>query len=366
MANKPAGGNPPISPLHPWLAPLAGYSDVALRVLCREQGAAVTCTEMVSAKGLVYGARSRKKHSGTEDLLITTPREGFPAGPEADSPLVVQLFGEDPDFLGEAAAMLADRGFKYFDLNLGCSVPKVVKTGAGAALARNITTTTAAAKAMIKAAKGPVGFKIRLGWNREEENYLELARALEDEGAAWLCLHPRYSRQGFTGEADWSALAKLKKCVNIPVIASGDLFDAQSAVRCLGQSGANAVMFARGALNNPGIFKDFIGHMQNRAQEENPEQKARRLESIILRHAELARAMPDFSRPPRHDGNRPEGSLLKMRGAIPRYIKELPGSKALRTALATCRSWEEFYAQVREYFAGLGHITEEGTNKCGL
>lgn len=353
-----------ITPGRPWLAPLAGHSDLALRTLCREQGAAVACTEMVSAKGLVYGARSRKGSSPSDDLLLTTPPvgtlpDGFPAQGTADSPLVVQLFGEDPDFLGEAASMLADRGFEYFDLNLGCSVPKVIKTGAGAALARDINSAAAAARAMIRASEGRVGFKIRLGWSREEENYLELAKALENEGAAWITLHPRYSRQGFTGRADWAALDKLKKNVNIPVIASGDLFDAASAARCLRESGVDALMFARGALNNPGIFKELLEVLENGGREYSLAEKAGRLEALALRHAELARAMP--GQPPRKKRGeaRPDGSLLKMRGAIPRYIKEMPGSRAFRVALSACRDWDEFYALVRDFFTGVRETAKE-------
>lgn len=350
----------PISPKHPWLAPLAGHSDLALRVLCREQGAAVACTEMVSAKGLVYGARSRKGRSPSDDLLLTTPFEAFPAAASADAPLVVQLFGEDPDFLGEATAMLKERGFTYFDLNLGCSVPKVVKTGAGAALTRDVKSTVASARAMIAAAgEGLVGFKIRLGWNRDEENYLELAKALQDEGAGWITLHPRYSRQGFTGQADWTALERLKKNLTVPLIASGDLFDAPSAARCLRESGADAVMFARGALNNPGIFRDFLEILKDGGSEDSLEERANRLEALALRHAELARAMPEPPLRKKRGEARPAGSLLKMRGAIPRYIKDLPGSRALRVSLSACRSWDEFYTLVRGYFAELRETYKE-------
>lgn len=352
--------HPPISPLHPWLAPLAGHSDLALRLLCREHGAAVACTEMVSAKGLVYGAQSKKGSSATEDLLLTTPLQNFPAGSEADLPLVVQLFGEDADFLGKATAMLREKGFIYFDLNLGCSVPKVVKTGAGAALARDIKATLAAARAMLEAAEGRVGFKIRLGWNSAEENYLELGKALEEAGAAWLALHPRYSRQGFTGTSDWSALAKLKKCVSIPVMSSGDLFTAEDAARCMRESGVDAPMFARGALNNPNIFNEYLALiLPEHPAAEQPGARAETLRRLVLRHAELARAMPEPPRRKKYDEPRPDGSLLKMRGAIPRYVKELPGSRAFRVSLATCSSWNEFLDLTESYFENIKNTGPE-------
>lgn len=256
------------------------------------------------------------------------------------------------------------KGFIYFDLNLGCSVPKVVKTGAGAALTRDIKATLAAARAMLEAAEGRGGFKIRLGWNSAEENYLELGKALEEVGAAWLTLHPRYSRQGFTGTADWNALAKLKKCVNIPVMASGDLFTAQDAACCMRESGVDAPMFARGALNNPAIFNEYLELMQAASPaaqqpEARAETRAETLRRLVLRHAELARAMPEPPRRKKYGEPRPEASLLKMRGAIPRYIKELPGSRAFRVSLARCSSWDEFLDLTEAYFENIKNAGPE-------
>lgn len=356
--------NQPVTPLpikadSPWLAPLAGHTDLAFRVLCRENGAAVACTEMVSAKGLVYGEKSRKKLSATRDLLLTAPLPGLPAAQEADSPLVVQLFGEDPDFLAEALHLLLGWGYNYFDLNMGCSVPKVIKTGAGSALSRYVDGAVKAAEAML-AVTGPgrLGFKFRLGWNREEENYLALGPALESAGAAWLTLHPRYARQGFSGQADWSALAKLKKCVKVPVIASGDLFRADDALTCLCQTGVDGVMFGRGALQNPAIFKEYIGLLQSggaQIPETGTAAQADRLKKLVLRHAELAKSLPVPERVQKARENRPDAALLKMRGAIPRYIKNLPGSSAMRRALSTCENWNDFYILVDNYFSGLKH-----------
>ena len=224
----------PIGPRRPWLAPLAGHSDAAFRVLCRENGAAVACTEMISAKGLVYGEGGHGNSASRELLRAALPPEAASA---EDSPLVVQLFGDDPAFLGEAVSLLRGWGYAWFDLNLGCSVPKVLKGGAGAALAREQGRALKAAGAMAAAAPGSVGFKLRLGWRRGEENYLELGAALEEAGAAWLTLHPRYAAQRFSGRADWEALAALKRRVSIPVIASGDLYTAEDAALCLTRTG---------------------------------------------------------------------------------------------------------------------------------
>ncbi len=343
----------PIGPDSPWLAPLAGFSDLPFRLLCREQGAAVACTEMVSAKGLVYGMRQKgntegKSNEGTEDLLSTTPE---------DTPLVVQLFGAEPEFLSEAASLLRARGFLWFDLNMGCSVPKVTKTGAGSALLREPERALAAASALFRAAgPGRAGCKIRLGWDAASPVYLDLAKALEDAGAAWITLHPRYARQGFSGEADAGALEKLVRAVGIPVLASGDLFRAADAVRRL-DTGVSGVMFARGAMANPAVFRQY--HALRRA----PGGNARVLEetatdaasdtlgrdkllALILRHAELARELTPGK--PGRRGYSP--ALLKMRTVVPRYVRHLPGVKRLRLALANCEGWDELADILRRFF----------------
>ncbi|MDR2825596.1 MAG: tRNA-dihydrouridine synthase family protein [Deltaproteobacteria bacterium] len=333
---------------YPWLAPLAGHTDLVFRTLCREQGAAVACTEMVSAKGLIYAESKHSKYNATKELLQTT---------KFDAPLVVQLFGDDPEILAQAVTLLRSWGFGWFDLNLGCAVPKVTRTGAGAALAKDIHKTLACAKAMIEAA-GPdqqaglasrVGFKFRLGWTQEEENYLELARGLEQCGAAWLTLHPRYARQGFSGRANHAALAKLVQAVQTPVIASGDLSDAGTALHIAQQSGVAGVMFARGALYNPAIFYDYLLLLKkslenngDKAEDKSIRAEPEFLRKLILRHAELAQTM----------SHAPEQFLFKMRGAISCYVKDLRGSKALRVSIFRCASWVEFYQLVEDFFGG--------------
>jgi tRNA-dihydrouridine synthase B len=329
------------------------------RLLCREQGAAVACTEMVSARGLVYETRSggRGKALPSRALLLSTPLPGLRA--ESDVPLVVQLFGGEPFFLGEAVALLRSWGYAYFDLNLGCPVPKVVKSGAGAALARNAALALEAARAMLEAAgPGRVGFKFRLGWNREEENYLELGEALAGSGASWLTLHPRYARQGFSGRADWGALARLKSAVKAPVLASGDLFTAEDAVRCLRESGADGLMFARGALYNPAVFGEFkaawsrgpaevAGEGAGEGSREERRPDVSRLKRLVLRHAELVRAVPG-----KESRGGPDPRLLKMRGAVQLYVRDFPGSRAFRQDLGFCRDWDNFYQLTDDCFAG--------------
>ncbi len=307
----------------PWLAPLAGYSDLAFRLLSREFGAQVVCSEMVSAKGLYYGS------SGTELLLETTGD---------DDPMVLQLFGNDTAIMERAMAPLVERGYRWFDLNMGCSVRKVVKTGCGAAMLCDIPNAVDVARTMVRlAGEGRVGFKFRLGWDADEDVYLDLAKRLQDVGAGWLSLHPRYARQGFSGEARWSALRTLVDAVDIPVIASGDLFHAEDAVRCVRETGVAAVMFARGALNNPAIFEEFTTLMQGgTVLRPDPEKTMR----ILRRHVALARAhCPDKT------------ALFKMRSLVPRYVKLFPGAKHMRNQLTECTTWEKLDELLEQFFA---------------
>ncbi|MDR0239297.1 MAG: tRNA-dihydrouridine synthase family protein, partial [Deltaproteobacteria bacterium] len=263
----------PFSPHEPWLAPLAGYSDLAFRLLCRENGAAVCCTEMISAKGLIY------KNPGTTELLRTHP---------LDAPLVVQLFGSEPDSVARAMEILLGMGFRYFDLNMGCAVPKVTRGGSGAALLRDIPKALAVAGAMFALAEpGHAGCKLRLGWENEDAAWRVLAPALADAGAGWLTLHPRSARQGFTGSADWKFFSELAALLSIPLIASGDLLKAEDGARCLAAGGPSCVMYARGALRDPAIFNAHRALLAGCVPTApSPQDLRRRIE----RHAALARA----------------------------------------------------------------------------
>ena len=313
-----AGASPAPLPFRadaPWLAPLAGWSDLPFRLLCRELGAAVCCTEMISAKGFIYNS------PGTRELLNTLPE---------DTPLVLQLFGAEAPFMAEAALRLKARGFVWFDCNMGCSVPKVTRTGAGAAHCRDVDNALRVAEALIGAAgPGRVGFKLRLGWDTATaDTWKTLARELEARGAGWLTLHPRTAKQGFTGTARWQALRELKTLVRIPVVASGDLLSAQDGLRCLAETGVDTVMYARGALRDPAIFRAHAQLLQGLTPTP-PDASA--LKARILRHAELARTYASD-----------RAALLKMRTIVPRYAHDLPGSRALRLAVIACRDWDDF------------------------
>jgi tRNA-dihydrouridine synthase B len=315
----------PITPDRPWLAPLAGFSDLPFRLLCHDHGCHTAVTEMISAKGLIY------KSPGTRELLQTC---------EQDSPLIVQLFGSEEPFLVQSIERLRAVGFRYFDLNCGCPVRKVAKTGSGAALLKEPAHLLRLAKAMIAATEpGCMGFKIRLGWHIGQPVYLPLAKELEELGAGWITMHPRFGAQGFTGHADWSHLKTLKANVGLPVIASGDLFQAEDGVRCVEQTGVDSIMFARGALSDPSIFSRYLRLRQ--AQE--PEEKScRRITAMVRRLSELYAE---------HGMERL--GLLKMRTLVPRFLKGLPGARAFRRDIVFCKSWDEVFHILENEISGL-------------
>lgn len=345
----------------PWLAPLAGYTDLPFRMLCREYGASVCCTEMVSAKGLMY------KSPGTQDLLRTVPE---------DTSLVVQLFGSEAPFVVQAMEQLQGQGFRYFDLNMGCSVPKVTRTGSGAAMLKDVDNALRLARAMVRAGgEGRVGFKFRLGWDAQSAVWEDLGPALQDCGAAWLTLHPRYARQGFGGTAHWPALAGLCRRVTIPVIGSGDIFTACDGVRCIEETGVNTVMYARGAMQDPAVFASHAALWAARHPQNGPSPLAEgaqltagastalpdisgpcpqvhsraALRAMIARHAELALL---------HGCER--SALFKMRTFVPRYVHHLPGVRALRQGLSTCTDWAGLNALLDTFL--LDTLGEEENN----
>lgn len=309
-----------IHPDSPWLAPLAGYSDLPFRLLAKRHGCGVCCSEMVSVKGLAF------KNAGTRRLLATCPE---------DDPMVLQLFGAEPDHFGPVMEKLVGMGYRNFDLNAGCPVRKVLKSGSGARLMEDPDLLVRLASIMVaKAAGHPdggrVGVKFRLGFNKGEDVYLDLGKRLEDAGVDWITLHPRYGRQMFAGKADWPKLALLKAAVSVPVIASGDLFTAEDGVRCVEETGVDTVMFARGALYDPSIFARYTALRQGAAP---PPFDGAHLAEIVREHIRLTKEFEGDGR-----------SFRKIRSIIPRYAKGLRGIRALRGSLLACETWEDLEA----------------------
>ena len=318
----------PISPDEPWLAPLAGFSDLPFRLLCRELGARVACTEMISAKGVLYNSPS------TERLLASCP---------GDVPLVVQLFGAEPKSLGRAVQELLRRGFSWFDLNAGCPVKKVVRTGAGAALLKAPLRLEEAVRRMLEAA-GParVGVKIRSGWEEGQEVYLHVAEQLSDVELGWMTLHPRSAKQGFRGNAAWNHLGRLRRSVPFPIVGSGDLLTAADGWSCLQKTGIDAVMFARGALQDPFVFSRFRQQASEQpGTTQSPDLpkaycRERHLQDGYRGRLALARRHIDLSRCCRPERD----AFVRMRPMVARHLRSFPRARQLRQEVMRCRDWE--------------------------
>lgn len=250
------------------LAPLAGITNLPFRILCRRAGAALAFTEMVSVNGLV------REGAKTLALLKSSPE---------DHPLGIQLFGDTPLQLAEAARMVEGYG-ELLDINMGCPVRKVVGTGAGSALLREPLKIAAIIRAVRGVTGLPLTIKIRSGWHCGDDSYLEIGKIAEAEGCDAITLHPRSRSKMFAGDADWSQLRVLKEHLSIPVIGSGDLFTPQDCLRMLSETGCDGVMVARGALGAPWIFRQV--RELDRCGTSTPVANAERAETI-LNHLEL-------------------------------------------------------------------------------
>lgn len=252
------------------LAPMAGVADRSYRLMCRKYGAAYTVSEMVSAKGICY---SDKK---TAALCTVT---------DGERPMGVQLFGSEPDFMAEAVKIVLDYKPDIIDINIGCPVPKVVNTGAGSSLMRDVSLAAEITEAAVKAAGNvPVTVKIRSGWNADSINAVEMAKALESSGAAAIAVHGRTRDQFYSGTADLSIIGKVKNAVKIPVIGNGDVTDAESCLKMYRETGCDLVMVGRGSYGNPFIFEEIEAALEGREYTPPPVEERMR---VMLEHIRM-------------------------------------------------------------------------------
>jgi len=231
------------------LAPMAGLTDSPFRRMMKRRKAAMVVSELISATGVHYTC----KHT----------LEMFDFHPE-EHPVGIQLFGSDSDYLCKAAQHAEERGADFVDLNLGCSVPKVVKKGGGAALACNIAKLSQILFALVKAVRIPVSIKIRTGWDENSRNAMDIVKLATDAGIAWVALHGRTSDQGYSGLADWDFIREIKQKSSIPIIGNGDITTPEKAIQRLKESGVDAVMIGRSCAHNPFIFEQSFSLWQGK------------------------------------------------------------------------------------------------------
>jgi len=294
-----------------FLAPMAGYTDMSFRTLCREFGSDVSVTEMISAKGLCMGSKK------TAELLETS---------EEERPVVVQIFGREPEIMAEMAKRITDdmqSAVFAIDINMGCPAPKITGNGEGSALMREPLLVGRIVEAVAKAVPLPVTVKIRKGFDAEHENAPEIARIAEQNGAAAVTVHGRTREQMYSGQADYAAIATVREAISIPLIGNGDVTDAQSALRMIRETGCDGIMIGRGALGNPWVFEEIRAAVERRPYTV-PDHKTR-METAI-RHAEMTAA---------HKGRQ---GILELRKHIIWYLRGVRGASQLRTKLQTAQN----------------------------
>jgi tRNA-dihydrouridine synthase B len=307
------------------LAPMAGYTNLGFRLTIKKLGAGLVTTEMVSAMGLTLN------HGKTLDYLKSHPDE---------KPLAVQIFGSEPAVMARACEIAADHGADLIDINMGCPVRKVVKTGAGASLLRDKGRIAAVLQAVRKACPLPLTVKIRTGWSPLEAVACEVAQVAEDCGADAITIHPRFATQAFSSPANWSWIKKVKETVKIPVIGNGDVFDAPAALRIKAETGCDGVMIGRGAVRNPWIFKQ-IQNLKQGLPVAEPRWEDRK--SFLMDHyGFLCESMNE------------KNAALTMRGILISFTKGLPNSSRLRASVSRIVNKETLYAITNEYFSELG------------
>ncbi len=285
-------------------APLAGVSDKPFRILVREMGCGLVCTEMVSAAALVYN------NARTDRMIDLTGEE---------MPVSVQIFGSDPEILARAARWLADRGVPILDFNMGCPAPKIVRNGEGAALMRSPERAFRAFAAVVDAVRIPVTVKLRKGFSPDEINVVPMARRLEEIGAQAITVHGRTRDQFYSGNADWECIRETAEAVRVPVIGNGDVWKPEDALRMREQTGCAAVMIGRGSLGNPWLFRQTAAAMQGRAAD--PPGEAERIR-MAIRHLHM---MVDWK------GERV--GVREMRKHLAWYVRNRRGAAACREAI---------------------------------
>ncbi|NDD29565.1 MAG: tRNA dihydrouridine synthase DusB [Proteobacteria bacterium] len=306
-----------------FMAPMAGVTDSIVRILARRYQCGMVTSEMVSSWVLAeIGAKA------TLGRLFFRPIE---------KPIAIQLMGSDGDVLAEAARKVEATGADIVDINLGCSVPKIAKSGSGAIFCRRPAEVGNALEKVVKAVSIPVTVKIRKGWNDSSLTAFEILRVAEEAGVQAIAIHARTSEQAYSGTADWPFIKALKERARIPVIGNGDIDSAASAMRMLSETGCDAVMIGRACRGNPWIFRECV-HLWQTGQEAPPPTLEEKLR-LILEHLELV-----------HQREGEGAPLVQMRKFLSWYVKGLPNSAHFREKVFRMEHIDELSEAVAEYF----------------
>ena len=295
------------------LAPMAGVTDLPFRRLCKEQGAGLICMEMVSAKAVSF-------HNKNTVLLMETDPE--------EHPVSLQIFGNDPDLMGEVAAMIEERPFDILDINMGCPVPKVVNNGEGSALLKNPALISKIMESVIKKTNKPVTAKMRIGFEGFDVDPVEIAGRIEAAGAAALAVHGRTRGQYYSGKADWQVIGRIRKAVNIPVIGNGDVTSGRSARTMMEETGCDAVMIGRAVRGDPWIFREINHYLRTGTDLPKPDKEE--VFRMILRHARMQMELRGE-----------EAGIREMRKHVAWYTAGMPHSAAMRRASNTISTFHE-------------------------
>ncbi len=295
------------------LAPMAGVTDLPFRLLCKEQGAGLICTEMISAKAIYF------KNKNTENLMEIDERE---------RPVSLQLFGSDPDLMAEIARQIEPRNFDILDINMGCPVPKVVNNGEGSALMKNPKLVHEIVSKVSKAIEKPLTVKIRKGFTEDCVNAVEIAKIAEDAGAAAIAVHGRTREQYYAGNADWDIIRQVKEAVSIPVIGNGDVDSPKKAEALVRETGCDGIMIGRAVQGNPWLFSQIL-HYQ-KTGELLPKPGMEEVKEMILRHAKMQLE---------YKGN--YTGMREMRKHVAWYTTGMPHSASVRRMVNEVESYEQ-------------------------
>ncbi|CAK7040724.1 tRNA dihydrouridine synthase DusB [Tissierella sp.] len=305
-----------------FLAPMAGVTDLAFRILCKEMGAGLVVSEMVSSKGIYY------KDPGTKTLLQVNPKE---------RPIAIQIFGSDPEIMANIVEEYLNprEDIDIIDINMGCPAPKIVKNGDGSALMKDIILARKILREVVKVSNKPVTLKIRMGWDHDNINGVDLAKIAEEEGISALTVHARTRDMFYSGEADWNFIKKVKESVTIPVIGNGDIFEPEDGVRMFEFTNCDAIAIGRGSQGNPWIFKRIINLMTGKEDIlPSPEEIVR----MCIKHLNLVCSIKG------------EGvGVREMRKHTAWYLKGLRNSNEVKNLIYTIDNKEEMERILLEY-----------------